>query len=49
MLGLKQEVLMKKKMEITSFKLENKHRKKTRGGQDGFYLQKDILFGYFQR
>jgi hypothetical protein len=33
MLGLKQEVLMKKKMEITSFKLENKHRKKLGEGK----------------
>ncbi len=35
-------------MEITSFKLENKHKKTTRGRQDGFYLQEDLLLGYFQ-
>jgi hypothetical protein len=48
MVGLKQEVLMNKRMEITSFKLENKHKKTTRGRQDGFYLQEDLLLGYFQ-
>jgi hypothetical protein len=33
MLGLKREVMMKKIMEITSFKLENKHKKQLREGK----------------
>jgi hypothetical protein len=33
MLGFKWEVLTKKIMEITSFKLENKHKKQIRKGK----------------
>jgi hypothetical protein len=33
MLGLKHEVLMKKRMEITFFKLENKHKKQLGEGK----------------